>query len=73
MRHPSSNFCTRILKSFYRNEGGTIAVIFGMSAIPIAIAVSIAVDMANSSEVKSHLASSGAGTRLSEGLASTRL
>jgi Flp pilus assembly protein TadG len=57
MRYPSSNFWTRILKSFYGNDRGTVAVIFGMSAIPIAIAASIAVDMSNSSKVKSQLQS----------------
>jgi Flp pilus assembly protein TadG len=44
-----------LLKSFHRDMRGTIAVVFGMSAIPIAIAASIAVDMANSSEIKSQL------------------
>jgi Flp pilus assembly protein TadG len=45
----------RLLNSFRHDSSGTIAVIFGLSAIPIAIAASIAVDMANSSEIKSQL------------------
>ena len=44
-----------LLNHFRNDTRGTVAVIFGASAIPLAIAASIAVDMANSSEIKSQL------------------
>lgn len=55
MTHTATSSWTRRLSRFRDDTCGTIAVVFGMSAIPIAIAASIAVDMANSSEIKSHL------------------
>jgi Flp pilus assembly protein TadG len=44
-----------LLNHFQRDTSGTVALVFGASAIPLAIAASIAIDMANSSEVKSQL------------------
>jgi Flp pilus assembly protein TadG len=44
-----------LINHFLRDTRGTIALIFGASAVPLAIAASIAVDMANSSEVKSQI------------------
>jgi Flp pilus assembly protein TadG len=45
----------RFLKSLCDDATGTIAVTFGLSVIPIALAASIGLDMANSSKVKSQL------------------
>jgi Flp pilus assembly protein TadG len=44
-----------LLWDFHRNARGGIAVMFGTSAVPVAIAASIALDMANVSDVKSQL------------------
>lgn len=44
-----------LLNHFLNDTRGTVALVFGASAIPLAVAASIAVDMANSSEVKSQL------------------
>jgi hypothetical protein len=40
---------------FVRDKSGTIAIIFALSAIPIAIAVSIALDMSAASQLKSDI------------------
>ncbi len=47
--------CKQLVNDFGRDTRGTIALIFGLGVLPMAIAGSIAVDMANSSEVKSQL------------------
>ena len=44
-----------LLGNFRRNTKGSIAVMFGASAVPIAIAASVALDMANVSDVRSQL------------------
>ena len=44
-----------LLNHFRDDRRGTVAVVFGAAAIPLAIAASIAVDMANSSEIKAQL------------------
>jgi|GEM_PF-1216765 Flp pilus assembly protein TadG len=44
-----------LLNHFRDDKRGTVAVVFGAAAIPLAIAASIAVDMANSSEIKAQL------------------
>src|SRR5215217_7438613 len=46
---------TSLLRNFRRNTKGSIAVMFGASAVPIAIAASVALDMANVSDVRSQL------------------
>src|SRR5215208_5665995 len=46
---------TSLLGNFRRNTKGSIAVMFGASAVPIAIAASVALDMANVSDVRSQL------------------
>jgi hypothetical protein len=43
------------LSAFARDSSGAIAVIFGVSAIPIAIAASIALDMSSASHIKSEV------------------
>lgn len=43
------------IRYFARHEGGTIALLFGICAIPIAIAVSIGLDMSNASAMKSEI------------------
>jgi Flp pilus assembly protein TadG len=45
----------RGIRYFARHERGTIALIFGICAIPIAIAVSIGLDMSNASAMKSEI------------------
>lgn len=46
---------TSLLGNFRRDTKGSIAVMFGASAVPIAIAASVALDMANVSDVRSQL------------------
>jgi Flp pilus assembly protein TadG len=41
------------LQRFVRDKAGTIAVVFALSAIPIAVAASVALDMAVASHLKS--------------------
>ena len=43
------------MRRLARDSGGQVAVIFGFCAIPIITAVSIGLDMANSSHMKSEL------------------
>jgi Flp pilus assembly protein TadG len=43
------------LRNFRRNARGGIAVIFGAGAVPLAIAASVALDMANVSDLRSQL------------------
>ena len=44
-----------LLEKFRRNTNGGIAVMFGASVVPVAIAASVALDMANVSDVRSQL------------------
>jgi Flp pilus assembly protein TadG len=46
---------TSLLGNFRRNTNGSIAVMFGASVVPVAIAASVALDMANVSDVRSQL------------------
>jgi Flp pilus assembly protein TadG len=55
MRQASRYKLHRLLKTFSSDARGTIAITFGMSVIPLALAGSVALDMANSSKVKSQL------------------
>jgi Flp pilus assembly protein TadG len=45
----------RIIQSFARHQRGNVALIFGICAIPIAMAVSIGLDMSNASAMKSEI------------------
>ena len=55
MRCVSRNKWHRLLGTFCSDARGTIAITFGMSVIPLALAGSVALDMANSSKIKSQL------------------
>ncbi|HEX7261508.1 MAG TPA: TadE/TadG family type IV pilus assembly protein, partial [Luteolibacter sp.] len=45
----------RIIQSFARHQRGNVALIFGICAIPIAMAVSIGLDLSNASAMKSEI------------------
>src|SRR5829696_2800933 len=55
MTHRVTMLLRQSLAKFQHSASGTIAVIFGASVVPIAIAASIALDMANASGSKSQL------------------
>ena len=41
--------------TFWSDARGTVAITFGMTVVPLALAGSVALDMANSSKIKSQL------------------
>jgi Flp pilus assembly protein TadG len=49
------NYCRALTRQFIIDSVGTIAVIFALAAIPICMAASIALDMANASQMKSSM------------------
>ena len=63
----------RLIKTFARDKNGNVALIFGLSAIPIFVAISIAVDMSSASHMRSEIQAAAdsavlaAATRLAVG------
>jgi Flp pilus assembly protein TadG len=65
--------CERLIKRFARDKKGNVAMIFGLCAVPIIIATSIAVDMSSASHMRSEIQAAAdsavlaAATRLAVG------